>query len=209
MGFFATTILTRLSRLGHTIYGMLQQQQNLLNKIERDGSTTSNMPSISIVNQSNPQPWPLLVEARSSEVRPPPKQSSQMISKPTKSLPWTVQFEGLGVSGQVVALPNDKGKRYQAAVHVSFFGKMYTIQIRLPWTDFTFDRILHVRNIVPIDCEMTNACRRGDFDTARKLLSGGAAHGSDVSVGGWPMLDVSDRCIRLKTGKANDDGSMP
>jgi hypothetical protein len=42
---------------------------------------------------------------------------------------------------------------------------------------------------------MTVACKTGDFDSARILLASGLAHVSDVTPGGWPMLDV--RAISL------------
>ena len=57
--------------------------------------------------------------------------------------------------------------------------------------DFSFDRMLHVRNIVPNDSAMTVACRTGDFDGARKLVSSGAAYDNGTTLAAWPMLDVS------------------
>ena len=133
------------------------------------------------------------------------RQSTHVISKPTKQLPWMIRLDLWGFSAQLVALPKDKGKNYQAAVRASFLGKMYTIQIQLSCPDFSFDRMLHVRNVVPNDSAMSVACRTGDFDSARKLLTSGAAHGSDITVGGWPVLDVS---INTQTKIRSDNDSM-
>jgi len=85
-------------------------------------------------------------------------------------------------------------------VHVSLFDKMYSVQVRTATPDFSLDRMLHVRNIIPTDSAMTVACRTGNFDTARKLLEGGLAHGSDITPGGWPMLDVRSLCFGVDVG---------
>lgn len=190
------------------IYGILRQQQSTLDRIQNSEISTDNILNMAVINQSSPQSLPSVVQAQLSKIKPMSKQSTQVISKPTKLLPWTVRFDRWGFSAHVLALPKDKGKSYQAALHISLLGKMYTVQLQIFCPDFSFDPMLHVRNIVPTDSAMTVACRTGDFDSARKLLSSGAAHGSDITLAGWPMLDVSVNSLRIKISNANDTGSM-
>ncbi|KAL8854173.1 MAG: hypothetical protein Q9221_001096 [Calogaya cf. arnoldii] len=45
-------------------------------------------------------------------------QSDPLITKPTKLLPWILRFDRKGFSAQTLAVPKDKGDRYQAAVHL-------------------------------------------------------------------------------------------
>ena len=176
---FATTALIEPRRVSRLVYGILLQQQSTLVRIEDSVIPTNSILNMAVMDQSTPQSLP----AQLSRTKP--------ISKPTKLLPWTVRFDKWGVSAQIVVLPRDKGKSYQTAVQISLFGKLYTIQVQMSIPDFSFDRILHVRNTVPTNSAMTVACRTGDFDSARKLLSSGAAHGSDITLAGRPMLDVS------------------
>ena len=169
------------------VYDIVLRQQSALDRIQSSQISTNNILKMAVINQSSPSPS----SARLSKTKPIPKQSTQVISKPTKLSPWTVRFDRPGISAQIVGLPRDKGKSYQAAVQLSLFGKTYTIQLQISFPHFSFDRILHVRNIVPTNSAMTVACRTGDFNSARKLLSSGAAHGSDITLAGRPMLDVS------------------
>jgi len=188
------------------IYMILLQQQFTLDRIERGKISTVNM---AVINQSSPQSMPSVVQAQLSEIKPMTKQSTQVITKPTKLLPWTVRFDLWGFSAQVVVLPKDKGARYRAVVHISLLGKMYSVQLQMSCPGFSFDRMLHAPNIVPTDSAMTVACRTGDFDSARELLESGLAHGSDITPGGWPMLDVSVNSLRAEMCDANDTGSTP
>ena len=175
----AMTALIKPRRVSRLVYGILLQQQSTLLRIEGSVIPTNSILNMAVMNQSTPQ----LLPAQLFKTKP--------ISQPTKLLPWTVRFDKWGVSAQIVVLPRDKGKSYQAAVQLALFGKLYTIQLQMSVPDFSFDRILHVRNTVPTNSAMTVACRTGDFDSARKLLSSGAAHGSDITLAGRPMLDVS------------------
>ena len=204
---FAMTMLTDPRRVSHAIHEILRQQQSTFDRIQSGEIATNNILNMAFINQSSPHSLPSVVQAQPSQIKPMPKQSTQVISKPTKLLPWTVRFDRWGFSAQVVVLPKDKGKSYQAAVHISLLGKMYMVQLQMSCPDFSFDRMLHVRNIVPTDSAMTVACRTGDFDSARRLLASGAAHGSDITLAGWPMLDVSvNFCIKICI--ADDTGSM-
>ena len=63
--------------------------------------------------------------------------------------------------------------------------------------------MLHVRNIVPTDSAMVVACLTGDFNGALELLTRGSAHGSDITPGGWPLLDVSVDYIRAEAQNAD------
>lgn len=184
---FAMTALIDPRRVGRLVYEILLHQQSTLDRIQSSQISTNNILKMTVINQSSPQPSPVHL----SETRPMSKQSTQVISNPTKLLPRTVRFDRGGISAQIVVLPRGKGKSYQAAVQISLFGKMYTIQLQISFPDFSFDRMFHVRNIVPTDSAMTVACRTGDFNSARTLLSSGAAHGSDITLAGRPMLDVS------------------
>lgn len=112
--------------------------------------------------------------------------------KPTKLLPCILRFDRQGFSAQVAAIPKDRGQSYQVALHIPLCGKMYSVQLQMSCPGFSFDRILHVCNIVQNDSAMTVACSTGDFDSTRKLLASSAAHGNDITVAGWPMLDVSE-----------------
>lgn len=188
---FAMTMLIDPRRVSHAIYKIIRQQQSSLDRIQSGEIATGKVLNMAVINQSHQHSSPSVVQAQLSGIKLMSKQSSQIISKPTKLLPWTVQFNRWGLSTQLVVLPKDKSKSYQAAVHISLLGKMYTVQLQISCPDFSFDRILHVRNIVPDDSAMTVACRTGDFDSARRLLACGAAHGSDITPAGWPMLDVS------------------
>ena len=205
---FAVTALICPRRVSHTIYGILQQQLPTLDRIQCGEIAAKDVLKMAVIDQSSQQSLPWDAQAQLSDIKLMSKQSTQVISKPTKLLPWTVRFDRRGFSAQEVALPNDKGKRYQAAVHISLLGKMYTVQLQMSCPDFSFDRMLHVRNIVPIDSAMTVACRTGDFDSAHKLLSSGAAHGSDITSAGWPMLDVSVKSLRIRMCSINDKNSM-
>ena len=202
------TMLIDPRRVSHAIYEILRQQQSTFDKIRSGEISTNNVFNMAVINSSNPHSLPSVVQAQLSEIKPTSKQSSQIISKPTKLLPWTVRFDRWGLSAHVVVLPKDKGKSYQAAVHISLLGKMYTIQLQMSCPNFSFDRMLHVRNIVPTDSAMTVACRTGDFDSARRLLASGAAHGSDITLAGWPMLDVSANFLCIKICNADGTASM-
>ena len=205
---FAMTMLTDPRRVSHVIYGILRQQQCTFDRIQSGEISMKNILNMAAINQSSPQSLSSVDQAQLSGIKPMSKQSTQVITKPTKLLPRTVRFDGWGFSAQVVALPKDKGKSYQAAVHLSLLGKMYTVQLQMSCPDLSFDRMLHVRNIVPTDSAMTVACRTGDFDSARKLLASGAAHGSDITLAGWPMLDVGVKSLCIRLCDANDTGSM-
>ncbi|KAL8644477.1 MAG: hypothetical protein Q9226_007744 [Calogaya cf. arnoldii] len=176
-------------RVSHMIHVMLLQQQNTLDQIGREGISTKNLISMATINQCLPQSTLSILEAQPPEIKQTTKQSAPVITKPTKSLPWILRFDRKGFSAQILAVPKDKGNRYQAAVHMSLLGKIYSVQLQMSYPEFSFDRMLHVRNIVPNDSAMTVACRTGDFNGARKLLSSGAAHGNDTTLAGWPMLD--------------------
>ena len=201
-------VLTEPRRVSHTIYELLREQQCTLNSIQSRGISTNNMLVMAAMNQSRAQLLPSLVHTQLSDITPLSKQSPLVIAKPTKLLPWTAKYDRWGFSAHMVALPKDKGNIYQAALHITILGKMYTIQLQMTCPDFSFDRMLHVCNIVPADSAMTAACKTGDFDSARTLLANGAAHGSDVTLGGWPMLDVSVYPIRIRKRNANNAGSM-
>lgn len=205
---FAMTMLIDPRRVSHAIYEIIRQQQSTLDRIQSGEISTGNVLNMAVINQSHPHLLPSVVQAQLSDIKLMSKQSSRIISKPTKLLPWTVQFDRWGLSAQLVVLPKDKGKSYQAAVHISLFGKMYTFQLQMSCPNFSFDRMLHVRNIVPDDSAMTVACRTGDFDSARRLLACGAAHGSDITPAGWPMLEVSAKFLGFQTCNADDTGSM-
>ena len=155
-----------------------------------------------IVNQSSPEPLPSVARSQLSEGRPMMKKTAQAANKPTNVLPWTVQFGRQGFSAEIAALPQDGGSSYRAVVNIALLGKMYSIHLQMAYPSFSFNRMLHVRNIVPADSAMTVACRTGDFNTARKLLTSGAAHGSDVTLAGWPMLDVG---VQLFVPNSNAD----
>lgn len=173
------------------IHGMLLQQQGTLDRMGREGISAKTMINMAMINHRLPQSLPSVLQAQLPNVQPRTKLSTQLITKPTKSLPWIVRFDRQGFSAQVVAVPKDQGNRYQAAVHISLLGKIYSVQLQMSCPTFSFERMLHIRNIVPNDSAMTVACRTGDFDSAYKLLSSGVAHGNDTTLAGWPMLDVS------------------
>ena len=183
-------------RVSHMIYGSLLQQQSVVDKIERGVISAGNTINMTVINQSSPQGAPSLVQAQLSELRPATKQSTQIINKSNKPLLWAVRSKEGGSSAQVTVLTKEHGTTYQTAVHISLFGKMYSIQLRISYPGLALGRMLHVRNIVPIDSAMTVACKTGDFNRAFQLLTSGSAHGSDVTPGGWPMLDVSTILLR-------------
>ena len=195
-------------RVSQAIYEVLRQQQSTFNKVQSSEISTNNIVNMAVINENSLHSLRSDIQAQLSEIKPMLKQSSQITSKPTKLLPWTIRFDRWGLSAQVIVLPKDKGKSYQAAVHISLLGKMYTIQLQMSCPDFSFDRMLHVRNIIPTDSAMTVACRTGDFDSARRLLASGAAHGSDITPAGWPMLDVSANILCSKICNADSTDSM-
>jgi hypothetical protein len=184
-------VLIGFRRVSRMIYGILHQQQAIMGKIERGEILNNNVIDVAVVSQTGPQSMPAVVQAQFSEIKSEAKQSTHVITKPTKLLPRTARFDRWGFSAQLVTLPADEGTRYQAAVHISFLGRMYSVQLQTPCPGSTFLPMLRVRNIVPTDSEMTVACKMGDFDRARKLLTSGLAHGGDVTASGSPMLDVS------------------
>ena len=179
-----------------------------MDRIQKYEPSANDVHNVEIINQGSALSLPLVVHAQPSEIKTISKQSTQIISKPTKLLPWTVRFDLWGSSAQVVALPKDKGRSYQTTVHISLLGKIYTVQLQISCPDFSFDRILRARNVVPNDSAITVACILGDFDSAYKLFSSGAAHGSDVTLAGRPMLDVSMNSPIVQTCNTNDMGSM-
>ena len=172
------------------IYRILIQQQTTMDKIER-GEILSHVINMAVASQASPHSTPAVVHTHISEIKPMAKQLTQIITKQTKLLPRTARLGRQGFSAELVALPKDEGTTYRAAVHISLFGRMYSVQLQITCPGFSFDRMLHVRNIVPNDSDMAVACRTGDFDRACKLLASGLAYGSDITASGWPMLDVS------------------
>lgn len=173
------------------MYGLLVQQQSALNRLEKSRATNSNVLGVAVINQSSPSFNPTFAQTQILGPSALRKQSNQLTKKSTKLLPWTARFNQWGVSGQLTMLPKDESTSYRATVHVSVLSKTYSLQMKVILPEFTFDRMLHVRNIVPKDCAMVIACKTGDFDQARRLLERGEAQGSDITSGGWPMLDVS------------------
>ena len=180
------------------IYGMLLQQQQTSHDIGCGGISTQNFFNMAVFSQHSSEPSPPVAQPQSLESKIGANQSSQIISKPTKSLPWIARFDQQGFSAQIFALPKDKGMSYEAAVRIALFGKLYSIKLQMSCPSFSFSPMFQVRNMVPIDSAMTVACRAGDFDGAHKLLTSGAAHGSDITPAGWPMLDVSAESIRIE-----------
>jgi hypothetical protein len=108
-----------------------------------------------------------------------------------KLLPWKFLFVRKGISVQLVSLPYDKGTVYRATLHISLFQKIYSTRLTFSPSILNFDRMMHVRSIVPSDAPMTVACQVGDFDAVRSMLRDGVARGSDVTQEGLPMLEVS------------------
>jgi hypothetical protein len=173
------------------IYGILILQQTTMDKIER-GEILDNVINMAGVSQASPHSTPAVIQAQISEIKQMAKQLTQIITKSTKLLPQTVRLDRQGFSAQLVALPKDKRTTYRSVVHISLFGRMYSVQPQMVCPGFSFDRMLHVRNIVPNDSDMAT-CRTGDFNRARRLLASGLAHGSSITASRWPMLDVSMR----------------
>lgn len=199
MSRFVMTALIDPRRVSHMIHRMLLQQQTALEKFGSPPDiSTQSIINMTISNHSSPPSLLPIVQAQLSDIKPSRKQSTQVLSKPTKLLPWTVQVDLPGFVAQVAALPKGKGKTYQAAIHLSLLGKMFLLELNISCPSFSFDRMLHVRNIVPADSPMTLACKTGDFDCARRLLASGAAQGSDITLAGWPMLDVGAFSLCMK-----------
>ena len=180
------------------VYGMLCQQQPVMEKLERGELLGANVIKMAaVLNRSEPSKHsePTVVQARLSQLDKTElvaaKQPTQVVTKPAKLLPRSAAFSRWGFTAQLVTLPKDGGTDYRAALHMSLFGKMYSVQLRVSQPGFSFERTLQVRNMVPDDCEMAAACRTGDFDRARSLLNNNLAHGSDVTESGLPLLDVS------------------
>ncbi|KFA70720.1 hypothetical protein S40288_07606 [Stachybotrys chartarum IBT 40288] len=189
-------------RVSRMMYDLILKQSSTMEKIERGELLGQNVINMAVVSHSNTQSAEPMVEAKLSELHPIVKQSTQVLSRPTKLLPRGAKFSQLGFSAQIVSLPKGKHTRYRAAVQISLLGKMYFVQLQTSWPTFSFDQMIKVRNIVPNDSAMAVACRMGDFEGARRLLESGLAHGSDVAASGWPMLDYaiesgSARLVRL------------
>lgn len=161
-----------------------------MDMIER-GDLPGQKISMAVVSQTSPHSTPSVIEAQLSKINPTAEQPRRAITKPAELLPWTFRFDRWGFSTQLVSLPRGKGTSYRAAVHISLFGKIYSVRLFKRGPGFSFDRAWRVCNIVPADSDMAVACSMGDFDRARILLTGGLAHGSDMNAPGWPMLDVS------------------
>jgi hypothetical protein len=178
-------------RVSRMVYHILLQQQSTMDKIERGEILGNNVINMTTITQSNPQATPAVIEAKISEMKVVAKQTTQPITKPTKLLPRTTRFDTWGFSAQLVTLPRNKSMSHRAAVHISLLGRMFSLQLRMSFQRFSFDGMLHVRNVVPSDSEIAVACRTGDFDRARQLLASGLAHGSDITGSGSPMLEVS------------------
>ena len=179
------------------IYDILLQQQPTMEKIERGEISNNNIINVAVFSQTGPKSTPAVVQANFSELKAGAKQSTHIITKPTKLLPRTARFDRWGFSAQLVTLPGDERTKYQAAVHISFLGRMYSLQLQTSCPRFTFHPMLRVQKIVPADSALAVACKMGDFDRAHKLLTSGSAHGSDVTALGWPMLDVSVQHSRI------------
>lgn len=174
---------------------MLLQQQSTLDRIESGGLLASNnIVNATLVSQTVHQPLSLLSRPLAS--KPELAASKKSVTKfQKKQQPWTYLFDQRGISAQLVLLPYEKGTVYRAALHISLFDKMFSTHLQFSQSVFSFDRMLHVRNIVPSNAPMTIACQLGDFNTVRSLLQDGVASGSDVTPEGLPMLEVS--CSRL------------
>ncbi|RYP46066.1 hypothetical protein DL769_011416 [Monosporascus sp. CRB-8-3] len=180
-------------RVSRMIYGMLHRQQSTLDRLERGEIMSKNTINMSVITRPTPQLSTAVIEAQLSELdlEPETKQSTKVITKPTKLLPRGARFDRWGFAAHLVALPQDRGTSYQAGLHISLLGKMYSVQLRISSPTFSLNPMLHVRNIVPTDSEMALVCKTGNFDRARQLLATGMAHGSDVTPSGWPMLDYA------------------
>ncbi|KAK0754841.1 ankyrin repeat-containing domain protein [Schizothecium vesticola] len=202
-------------RLSRVIYGMLIQQQTTMDKIEMGELLGQQVFQMAVISQGDDKSTPTVLQARLDEIEewpskgawekpPDPWKNAETITRPSKYLPSTTRFNRWGFSAHLVALPGPNNTIYRAAVHVSLLGKMYSVQLRLSTLGFPFalTRKVHVRNVVPNDSAMALACRAGNFDKARTLLTSNLAHGSDVTAAGWPMLDFaiesgSSRLVRL------------
>lgn len=178
------------------IYGALMQQKSTLSKIERGELPNTNAINIAVLNQASHKQAPSDVETKlaglsitETEVEPT-KETTQVITMPHKLVPWSAQFESLGFSARVVTLPKEEGTQYRAAVNVSLLGKLYSVRLQVSLQNPSFDRMFHVHNIIPTDSAMALACKAGDFNGARLLLTKGLGHGSDVTASGLPVLDV-------------------
>lgn len=189
-------------RVSNMIYGVLLQQQSTLDKLGRGEITAKSVINMAVVNQSSPQSLRSESDSQLAITKPTRKRSTQWMTRRAKLLPSILDFGRQGFSAQLVASAKDRNHSYQISVDVPLFGKMYSIELQMSYPAFTFDCMLHVRNIVPSDCAMAVACKTGDFDNARKILASGAAHGNDITEAGLPMLDLaiengSARLVRL------------
>jgi hypothetical protein len=186
-------LLTQLfdhRRVSRMIYGMLHRQQSTLDKLEKGEISGNNTINMAVISRPTPELSTAVIEAQLVKIESSSRQSTGMITKPTKLLPRRVRFGRWGFSAYLVALPKDDRTNYTVGLHISLMGKMYSVQLRMASPTFSPDPVWQVRNIVPVDSEMAMACRIGDFNRARQLLTSGLAHGSDVTDSGWPMLEV-------------------
>lgn len=196
-------------RLSNRIYGMLLEQQSTLDRIENGRLLASNtIVDARLFDQVVHRPAALTIKHATFESGP--VDSRNRVSRAQKRLPWTVLYDQKGVSAQLTSLPCDKGTVYRAALHISLFDKMYSIHLQFSRSVFSFDRVLHVQNIVAGDAPFATACRVGDFETVRKLLlRDGFSSTSAVTSDGVPMLEVSRNCYNSEIRGLTSAGSMP
>ncbi|KAJ5175412.1 ankyrin [Penicillium canariense] len=184
----------RLQSTESTLQGIVSMEQL---------ATSEKAIKMAIVNQPSPHSQHALIQVQLSEVQTMPRPSSQVIrNNPAKTGPRTASFERWGISTRIFTTSKEKGTSYQAGVHVSLFGKMYSVQVQMSLPEFSLYPTMNVRNTVSANSRMAIACKSGDFDRARQLLASGAARGNDVTPSGWPMLDYaiesgSSKLVRL------------
>ncbi|KAL8840007.1 MAG: hypothetical protein Q9170_001491 [Blastenia crenularia] len=125
------------------------------------------------INQFSPQPSPTVDKAQFSDLQSAKRCQTHWTNQSNNLLPWVLRFELGGFSAQIAALPKNNGKSYQAGIHVSMFGKMYTYAI-----DSGSARL--VRLLLEYGAQpdmMYGDCNIGDqgrLDIARLLLARGA-----------------------------------
>lgn len=177
-------------RISQMIYQLLISQQSTMSKIEKGGIGSSNVINMAVVNQPGPSSPPTLIQAQLSEVAPKQQRSTQLARQPANAGSWASGTDQYGFSAQVATIAKDKGTSYRAGIRVALLGKVYSVKLHVSLQNFSFYPIFNARNVVPINSEMAQACKTGDFSRVRGLLRSGKARGSDVTTGGWPMLDV-------------------
>ena len=167
------------------MWSVLIQQSTVLARIESQQTVQHEQFNAFVIDSKHPQTLHGAVQVDINPVKPAAER------KVVQLFPKVTCLDRPGLSAQLVLTRKRDGSSFGMSLRLAAFSKVYSADFRFSWPLMTFTRAMHTQNIISSESAIVFACRTGDFDGARRLLTDGQAHPNDITESKTPLLDVS------------------